>query len=159
MRLWNTDDSAGWTCEYVDIKYLHNSKTAQLVILPHFASSLDPRHVSSFPVGVDLQKTESRSPSYIDLEADIGRIVLPLPGPREDAAYPTYRVVLATDSAIDAGTSSWTIQLQGEKNQSKALPLDEPSQIDSSVKEVQNEYLLYGIPSLGHVSDGECCDS
>lgn len=83
----------------------------------------------------------------------MGRITLPLPGPRDDAAYPTYRVILATDSPIDPETNHLTIQLQGERSQSKVLPLDEFFQTDSSGKETKNEYLLYGIASLGHVSN------
>jgi len=31
MRIWNTEDLAPWTCEYIDIKNLNNSKTVQYV--------------------------------------------------------------------------------------------------------------------------------
>jgi len=31
MRVWNTEDLALWTCEYIDIKNMNNSKIVQLV--------------------------------------------------------------------------------------------------------------------------------
>jgi hypothetical protein len=31
MRIWNTEDLAPWTCEYIDIKNLKDTKTVQLV--------------------------------------------------------------------------------------------------------------------------------
>jgi hypothetical protein len=31
MRVWNVEDLALWTCEYIDIKNMNNSKIVQLV--------------------------------------------------------------------------------------------------------------------------------
>ncbi|CAF3752454.1 unnamed protein product [Rotaria socialis] len=130
MRIWNTDDLAPWTCEYIDIKNITNSKTAH------------------FPMGVDLPKVDSFFSSYIDLEVDIGRVILPLPGPRNDAAYPSYQLMIRTNQAIDANDSVVTIQIKSDKHQSKLIPL-----IGLFKNETTSKLYLYGICPLGELKE------
>ena len=106
----------------------------------------------SFPVGVELQKSDAVSPSYVDLETDIGRVELPLPGPRSDAAYPSYRVTVATDAPMNMESATLSVQFKDKKNQSDIIRLNERQPLDPSNHEIIAEFLLYGIPVLGKVS-------
>ncbi|CAF3836154.1 unnamed protein product [Rotaria sordida] len=135
MRIWNTEDLAPWTCEYIDIKNINNSKTVH------------------FPMGVDLQKVDSLFPSYIDLEVDIGRVTLSLPGPRNDAAYPSYQLIIRTKEAINTKDSLVNIQIKGDKNQSKLIPLIESDNDYSFETEKTSTFFLYGICSLGELKE------
>lgn len=108
--------------------------------------------IFSFPVGIDLQKPDSSMPSYIDLQAETGRVVTPLPGPRDDAAYPSYRLILRASQPITPQDNSIQIQLKGEQNQSKIIPLIANSPQESSKTKKTANYYLYGISSLGQVS-------
>jgi hypothetical protein len=103
-------------------------------------------------MGVDLQKVDELNPSYIDLEVDIGRVVLPLPGPRDDAAYPSCELILRTNQALNIEDSLVRVQIKGEKNQSKLIPLTE-SDNDKPLK--TKTFFLYGICSLGEVNENE----
>ncbi|CAF1436666.1 unnamed protein product [Rotaria magnacalcarata] len=130
MRIWNTDDLAPWTFEYIDIKNITNSKTAH------------------FPMGGDLPKVDSLFSSYIDLEVDIGRVILPLPGPRSDAAYPSYQLISRTNQARDTNDSVVTIQIKSDKHQSKWIPL-----IGLFNNETTSKLYLYGICPLGELKE------
>ncbi|CAF3685921.1 unnamed protein product [Rotaria sp. Silwood1] len=135
MRIWNTEDLAPWTCEYIDIKNINNSKTVH------------------FPMGVDLQKIDSLFPSYIDLEVDIGRVTLSLPGPRDDAAYPSYQLIIRTNEATNIKDSLVNIQIKGDKNQSKLISLIENDNDYSFEAEKISKFFLYGICSLGELKE------
>lgn len=100
-------------------------------------------------MGVDLQKTNSLFSSYMDLEVDLGRITLSLPGPRNDAAYPSYQLMIRTKQIINANDSLLSIQLKSDTNQSKLIPL-----INDSLKnETTSNFFLYGICPLGEVKE------
>ena len=109
---------------------------------PHSLSpSISP---FSFPVGIELQNTGTRLASHIDLEAEIGRVFVDLPGPRSDAAYPTYRLILQT---VETKGLDMYIQLRGDAHRSQVIPLNESSKSDTPM-----EFHLYGLCSLGEVS-------
>lgn len=93
-------------------------------------------------MGVDLQKVNPLYPSYIDLEVDIGRVTLSLPGPRDDAAYPSYELI------IQGMNTKIGIQIKGDKNQSKRIPLTD----ESFKSPTASKFFLYGICYLGKVN-------
>ncbi|CAF1154399.1 unnamed protein product [Adineta ricciae] len=135
MRIWNTEHLAVWTCDYIDIQNLGNSKTIH------------------FPIGVDLQKTNALFSSYIDVEADVGRVTLPLAGPRNDAAYPSYELLIRTAQTKSMDDGNVSIQLKGDKTLSKQIPLIE-SYSNSSIKvEGASSFLLYGLCSFGELTE------
>jgi hypothetical protein len=103
-------------------------------------------------MGVDLQKLDPLFPSYIDLEADIGRVILSLPGPRDDAAYPSYELIVRINPTVNFKDNIVHIQLKGDKNQSKIIPLIENDNKNLSKDEKISKFLLYGICFLGEVS-------
>jgi hypothetical protein len=103
-------------------------------------------------VGVELQKADALSPSYVDLETDIGRVVLPLPGPRDDAAYPSYRVTIATDSPMKMESPLVSVQLKDERNQTDFIQLNERQQPATSSDQNMLEFLMYGVPIFEQVS-------
>ena len=105
----------------------------------------------SFPVGTDLQKPDPSMPSYIDLQAETGRVVIPLPGPRDDAAYPSYRLILRATQSIAPQDNFIDIQLKGEQEQSKIVPLITNIHQESTKAKKTSNYYLYGICSLGQV--------
>ena len=99
-------------------------------------------------MGVDLQKIDPLFPSYIDLEADVGRVILPLPGPRDDGAYPSYELSIRTNQAMNTKDGIVSIQIKGSKNQSKLIPLTESDKDGLMLK-----FYLYGVCSLGEVNE------
>ncbi len=100
-------------------------------------------------MGIDLQKDDPLFPSYIDLEVDVGRVVLPLPGPRDDAAYPSYELIIRTNQPINPNEKIIHIQLKGDQNQSKLIRLtnNDPSKAGKTSK-----FSLYGLCPLGEVN-------
>jgi len=104
-------------------------------------------------MGVDLQKIDPLYPSYIDLQVDIGRIILSLPGPRDDAAYPSYELIVRTTQPVNLKDKIGSIQLKGDRNQSKIIPLIENENKDPLKTEKTLKFLLYSICSLGEVCD------
>ncbi|CAF3800670.1 unnamed protein product [Adineta steineri] len=135
MRIWNTEDLTSWTCEYIDIKNLENSKTAH------------------FPMDVDLQKTDPLFSSYIDLEVDIGRITLSLPGPRHDAAYPSYELIIRTKETINIDNSIVSIRIKGNQNESKQYPLIESNNNQPLKTDTISKFFLYGLCPLGELKE------
>jgi hypothetical protein len=105
--------------------------------------------IFSFPIGVDLQKVNPLFSSYIDLEADIGRVTLSLAGPRDDAAYPSYELIVGTNRVMKTEDRPISIQIKGDKNQSKRIPLIDN---DERLKaETTSKFFLYGVCYLGEV--------
>lgn len=100
-------------------------------------------------MGVDLQKAD---PSYIDLEAGIGRVILSLPGPRDDAAYPSYQCIIRTKQSVNTEDSIVSIQIKGDKNQSELIPLTESDNDKPLKTKTISKYFLYGICLLGEVN-------
>jgi hypothetical protein len=139
------------------VKYAHNSKTVQSAGFQSIEYIRTKTHCSicsSFPVGIDLYQADSFLPFFIDLEVDIGRIVLPLAGPRDDSAFPSYRLIVLNDVTHDtAEMSILSIQIEGDRYSSDPILLKDCCRIDSSMLNSTNEYLLYGIRVLGQVSD------
>ena len=114
-------------------------------------SNLNDHRYSSFPIGVDLQKTNALFSLYIDVEADIGRVTLPLAGPRDDAAYPSYELLIWTAQTKSMDDGNVSIQLKSDKTLSKQIPLI-ASYSNSSIKaEGTSSFLLYGLCSFGEV--------
>jgi hypothetical protein len=103
-------------------------------------------------VGVELQRTDSLSPSYIDLEVDIGRVTLPLAGPCDDAAYPSYLLIIRTNQAINTEDSLVSIEIKGDKNQSKTIPLIKSDNEHPFATKSLSKFFLYGICPLGEVN-------
>ncbi|UJR31343.1 hypothetical protein I4U23_018839 [Adineta vaga] len=135
MRIWNTEDLATWTCDYIDIKYISNST------------------ITHFPMGVDLQKSNPLFSSYIDLEVDVGRVILPLAGPRDDSAYPSYEMIIRTDQIKYIEDGSIIIQIEGDKNRSKRVLLIENSNSSSTKNEGTSRFFIYGLCSLGDLKE------
>jgi hypothetical protein len=102
-------------------------------------------------MGVDLQKVDPLVPSYIDLEAEVGRVTLALPGPRDDAAYPSYEIIVRTNRTTSIADGIVSIEIKGDKNQSKRVPLIENKQETSSKGQTTSRFFLYGICPLGEV--------
>jgi hypothetical protein len=103
-------------------------------------------------MGIDLEKTDPLFPPYIDLEADVGRVVLPVPGPRCDAAYPSYELILRAHQSINSKDNPINIRLKGDQNQSKIIRLAESDHHDPTEAKKTSNFYLYGICSLGEVN-------
>ena len=102
-------------------------------------------------MGIDLQKTDPLFSPYIDLEADTGRVVLPLPGPRDDAAYPSYEFILRARQSKGSKDDPIDVRLKGEINQSKIIRLTTRDHHGSTETKKTSNFYLYGICSLGEV--------
>lgn len=100
---------------------------------------------------MDLHKADSIVPPYIDVEAETGRVTLALPGPREDAAYPSYEITIRTNRVVRIADGIVSVQIKGERNQSKRVSLIESKEKDASNGETNSRFLLYGICPLGEV--------
>ena len=116
-------------------------------------------YFASFPLGVEFQKSDSSLPSYIDLEADTGRVILSLPGPRDDAAYPSYEIILHTNKNINPKENFLKIQLRGDRNRSKIISLIDQHLNNSTKTKKTLDYFLYGICCLGKVSSNIYSDN